>query len=576
MMLQALYSLAREQGWLEDPDYEEHAVHFLLRVDDEGRPLSLESTIDEQDRAKALRIPRLPRRTSGVSAGLLVDNAKYILGLGDPEAEKPERLRQCMEAFQERVAELAQATGDPGVRAVLRFLEARDQWLSRLLAWRPREEWGGDEYIAFIYAPDEVRCVHEREPVRAWWKAAREREEQNGESSRVRCLITGKLAPPARLHPAVKNVPGGQSSGTSLVSFNEDAFCSHGLEQGANAPVSRAAAEGYTTALNWLLARAEGRRYRRGVALGNGAVTVFWTRTEFGFEDVLTSLFDSPDHQRAVELATSPLRGLEPSDLDPTTFYAVTLSGNNARLVVRDWLEATVGDIKRNVLRYFADLKLVGEVDQPLPLWMLLKAVDPPGRAELPPQLGTRILSAALRGQPFPRELLAATLQRLRIPPRDGDPHWHLRARISLIKATLSRLPRSGLPSLKVSMSLDEKNTAVPYLLGRLFAVLERLQYAALGQTNTTLRDRYFGSAMAHPAIVFPQLLRLSNHHASKADEKGRWLEQLKDQICAGLPARTFPTTLGLEEQGLFAVGYYHQRHRFFEKHTVGSEPAAA
>ena len=200
MMLQALYSLAREQGWLEDPDYEEHAVHFLLRVDDEGRPLSLESTIDEQDRAKALRIPRLPRRTSGVSAGLLVDNAKYILGLGDPEAEKPERLRQCMEAFQERVAELAQATGDPGVRAVLCFLEARDQWLSRLLAWRPREEWGGDEYIAFIYAPDEVRCVHEREPVRAWWKAAREREEQNGESSRVRCLITGELAPPARLH----------------------------------------------------------------------------------------------------------------------------------------------------------------------------------------------------------------------------------------------------------------------------------------------------------------------------------------------------------------------------------------
>jgi CRISPR-associated protein Csd1 len=538
--------------------------------------LSLESTIDEQGRAKALRIPRLPRRTSGVSAGLLVDNAKYILGLGDPEKEQPERLRQCMESFQERIAELAQATGDLGVRAVLRFLEARDQWLSRLLAWRPREEWGGDEYIAFIYAPDEVRCVHEREPVRAWWKTAREREEQHGEASRVRCLITGELAPPARLHPAVKNVPGGQSSGTSLVSFNEDAFCSHGLEQGANAPVSRAAAEGYTTALNWLLARAEGRRYRRGVALGNGAVTIFWTRTETGFEDVLTSLFDAPDPQRAVELATSPLRGLEPSNLDTTSFYAVTLSGNNARLVVRDWLEATVGDIKHNVLRYFADLKLVGEVDQPLPLWMLLKAVDPPGRAELPPLLGTRLLSAALRGHPFPRELLAAALQRLRIPPRDGDPHWHLRARISLIKATLSRLPRSGLPSLEVSMSLDEKNTAVPYLLGRLFAVLERLQYAALGQTNTTLRDRYFGSAMAHPAVVFPQLLRLSIHHASKADEKGRWLEQLKDQICAGLPARTFPTTLGLEEQGLFAVGYYHQRHRFFEKHTADSEPAAA
>jgi CRISPR-associated protein Csd1 len=576
MMLQALYSLAREHGWLEDPDYEEHAVHYLLRVDAGGRPLALVPTIDEQGRGKSLRIPRLPRRTSGVSAGFFVDNARYILGLGDPEKEKPERLKQCMAAFQEHVVRLERATGDEGARAVLRFLEARERWLPQVLAWRPREEWGGDEYIAFIYAPDEVRCVHERELVRDWWRAERAREEQGGEAARVRCLVTGELAPPARLHPAVKNVPGGQSSGTSLVSFNEEAFRSHGLEQGANAPVSRAAAEGYTTALNWLLARAEGRRYRRGVALGNGAVTVFWTRAETGFEDVLASLFEAPDVQRAVELARSPLRGLEPADVDTTPFYAVTLSGNNARLVVRDWLEATVGDIKHNVRRYFADLRLAGDLDQPLPLWMLLKAVDPPGRAELPPLLGTRLLSAALRGHPFPRELLATTLQRLRVPPREGEPLWLSRARISLVKATLSRLPRSGLPSLEVSMSLDEKNTAIPYLLGRLFAVLERLQYVAQGQTNTTLRDRYFGSAMAHPAIVFPQLLRLSNHHASKADDKGRWLEQLKDEICAGLPARTFPTTLGLEAQGLFAVGYYHQRHRFFEKRTADSGPAAA
>ncbi|HSP78436.1 MAG TPA: type I-C CRISPR-associated protein Cas8c/Csd1, partial [Myxococcaceae bacterium] len=293
MMLQALYALARDRGHLEDTDYEEHAVHFLLRVDAEGRPLSLESTLDEKGRAKSLRIPRLPKRSSGVSAGFLVDNAKYVLGLGNPEKDRPERLKQCAEAFKERVAGMVQATGDEGAQAVLRFLEAREQWLPTVLAWNPREAWGGDEYIAFVYAPDEVRCVHEREPVRAWWRTEREQEEQGGDDARVRCLVTGELALPARLHPSVKNVPGGQSSGTALVSFNEEAFCSHGLEQGANAPVSRLAAEGYTTALNWLLARAEGRRYRNGVALGNGAVTVFWTRTEFGFENVLASLFEA-------------------------------------------------------------------------------------------------------------------------------------------------------------------------------------------------------------------------------------------------------------------------------------------
>jgi CRISPR-associated protein Csd1 len=577
MMLQALYTLARERGLLEDPDYEQRPVHLLLRVDAEGRPLGLVRRMDEKGRGEPMAIPRLPKRTVAVAAGLLVDNSRYVLGLGVVEKENPKRLKQCMAAFEERVAALVEATGDEGARAVLRFLQAREQWLPTLLSWRPREEWGGDEYVAFLYSPDEVLPVHDREPVRAWLRAERAREEQGiGDEGRVRCLVTGELALAARLHPSVKNVPGGQSSGTSLVSFNEESFSSQGLEQGDNAPVSRAAAEGYTTALNWLLARAEGRRYRQGVALGNGAVTVFWTRTETGFEDVLTSLFEAPDVQRAMNLAEAPLRGLEPSNLDPTHFYAVTLSGNNARLVVRDWLETTVGDIKRHVRRYFADLRLAGEQDAPLPLWMLLKAVDPPGRAELPPLLGTRLLSAALRGHAFPRELLSAALQRLRVPPREADAPWLLRARVSLIKATLCRLPRRDQPPLEVSVSLDENNTAVPYLLGRLFAVIERLQSMALGQTNTTVRDRYFGSAMAHPAIVFPQLIRLSNHHASKASEKARWLEQLKDEICAGLPARTFPTTLNLEAQGLFAVGYYHQRQRFFEKRTDTPEPAAA
>lgn len=571
MMMKALYALALEEGLLEDPDYEEHAVHFHLRVSGEGKPPSLVSTVDEQGRGKLERIPRLPRRTVAVSAGLLVDNAKYVLGLGDPEKDKPERLAQCAAAFREQVARLEQATGDEGVRAVLRFLDARERWLPTLLTGQPPGELTGDKYIAFIYAPDEVTGVHEREAVKAWWREERARESQGAEAVRMRCLVTGELAPPARVHPAVKNVPGGQSSGTSLVSFNEEAFCSQGLEQGLNAPISRAAAEGYTTALNWLLARGEGRRYRRGVPVGSGAVTVFWTRSGTGFENVLFALLDADPHG-AMELATSPWRGLEPAaDLDTTKFYAVTLSGNNARLVVRDWLETTVGDIKRHVRRYFEDLRLVGaDPHQPLPLGMLLKALDPPGRAELPPQLGSRLMSAALRGHAFPRELISAALRRLRVPPREDDPAWLLRVRIALIKATLSRLNR------EISVSLDEKNTEPPYLLGRLFAVLERLQYAALGQVNATLRDRYFGAVMAHPAAVFPQLIRLSNHHASKAGDSGRWLERIKEQIFAALPPHAFPSTLTLEDQGLFAVGYYHQRHRFFEKRAADAEAEAA
>jgi CRISPR-associated protein Csd1 len=568
MMLQALYELAKNRKLLEEPDFEEKPVHFLLRVDAQGKPLSLEPTTDENDRGKLMLIPRIPpKRTVAVIAGLLVDNSRYVLGLGDQKKIKEKRLKQYMAAFEARVAEVMEATGDEGVQAVLRFLQARDKWLPKLLSWRPREEWGGDEYVAFIYDPDEVRCVHERDKVRAWWRAEREREEQWERAAPARCLITGEIALPARLHPAIKNVPQGQSSGTSIVSFNEEAFCSHGLEQGANAPVSRAAAEGYVTALNWMLARGEGRRYRRGVALGNNAVTLFWTRKNAGFEEVLFSFLETPDERRAMEMAESPLKGLEPSDeLDPTDFYAVTLSGNNARLVVRDWLETTVGKIKQNVKRYFEDLRLAGDQDLPKPLWILLKAVDPPGRAELPPALGSQLMSAALRGSPFPRELIAFALRRLRVPPREEEPPSLLRNRVSLIKATLCRLPRDGQPPLEVSVSLDLNNTHPPYLLGRLFAVLERLQREALGEVNATLRDRYFSSAMAHPAVAFPRLLRLSAHHAAKAGTQGAWLERLKGEIHDGLKADFYPTTLTLEDQGLFAVGYYHQRQDFFKK----------
>lgn len=333
-------------------------------------------------------------------------------------------------------------------------------------------------------------------------------------------------------------------------------------------------------ALNYMLEREGERRFRGGVSVGADAVMVFWTRNEDPTADVLLALFDpaqadEEDMRASLEAAW---KGLAPSESDATLFYALTLSGNASRVVVRDWLETTAGIVKANVRRYFNDLALDGD-PAPLPIGRLLRSLEAtPSAASdkrgLSPVLASRLLRAALQGSPFPREILHAALARLRVPPRDAEWRGTLRARVALIKATLIRLHPDR--SLEVTVSLDPTNDSVPYLLGRLFAAIEYLQGAALGDVNASIRDRYFGAASSTPALVFPRLLRMSVHHATKAERDGRgWSERVKAEIVNRLPASgPFPSTLSLEAQGLFAVGYYHQRQAFFTKRE-SAEPTA-
>ena len=569
-MLRALYDLSLRRNLVEDPLYEKKPVDFLLRLDGQGTLLSLVPMRDDRGRGKQLLVPRVPKRAVNIAPAFLVDNSKYVLGLDDPEKQNDERLSRCMDAFQELVSRCAQDTGDEGARAVLGFLKARKRALDKLLRGHPREEWKGSETLAFSLSGDEHPCVHLRPAVRDWW--ARENAASSGtDAHRVRCLVTGVLAPTARLHPSIKRVPNAQPVGASIVSFNADAFVSQGLEQGENAPVSNVAAVGYSTALNWLLQGTSTRRFQYGVPVGDDAVTVFWTREESPVMALLASLME-PTPEEAILLAESPWRGLEPSADDAMPFYAATLSGNAARVVVRDWLESTAAAVKANVRRYFDDLRLAPERPAPTPLRELVASVKAPSGRGLSPDLATRLFNAALRGSPFPRELLGASLRRLRLPPEKLGENRALQLRCSLIKATLLRLPRSGtVKNLEIPVSLDANNSQTPYLLGRLFAVLERLQGVALGDINATIRDRYFGAASMTPGLIFPRLLRLSMHHAAKSE--AGWLERLKGEIVSALPPDRFPKLLPLEDQGLFAIGYYHQREHFFRKRDA-QEPA--
>lgn len=559
MILGLLYELAQREGLVEDPDYEQANVDFLVRIDDEGGLVTLVPLQDERGKGKRMSVPKRAKRAgTATKPFFLADNAKYVLGLS---MQASERDALCNMAFRTAITEAAGGVEDEGLLALLRFYERFEENLAALQQHRPRSEWTGLEQLAFVRDRDGAQCIHERSAVRTYWRSRRGDAQEKVE--RAMCLVTGQVAPVATLHGNIKGVPNISSMGAALVSFNLSAFTSHGLSQGGNAPVSTAVAEGYVTALNWLLERQGDRRHRYGISLGDG-VLVMWTKQKAPELDFLASLLDGSESVTATEgvrkAIESPWRGLEPSEYDQTAFYGLILGGNVARIVVQDWFTSPLGIIKANLRRYFEDLAIGEGEARPMPIRRLLDALKSPGRdGGIAPGLAARLMACALRGRPFPRQILVTALQRLRMPTDKFDP---TRERCALIKAALLRLS----PERRISVTLDESITHPPYLLGRLFAILERLQGVAQDNLNATIRDRYYGAASCTPAAVFPRLIKLSMHHASKADERGRWLEKLKGEVMAGLPAHGMPKILNLEEQGMFAIGYYHQRERFFVK----------
>lgn len=568
MMLKSLVDFAQREKLRDDPNYENKRVDFILRFDKEGRFLALHPTEGSSGRSVERKVPSFPKRTVGISPGFLFDNAKYVLGLGE-EKERKGRNQETLKAFREQIDTLAKNTQDEGALAAQRFYARLSEALPHIFAVKPENEWTGSEWIALAYDGDDPEDIlSDRPAIRDFWNQQRETQASEGEP--VRCLVTGKISVPARMHNSIKRVPEAQSSGASLVSFNAPAFVSQGLSQGENAPVSRDAAEAYVAALNYLLEGTEQRRFRYGVPLGDNSVMLFWTQSTREMLDIMMELFlESPKTklEGAVKAAESPWKGLENERLlrDQSHLYAVTLAGNAARVVVRDWFESTVAQTADSLKRWFRELHIGKGDPQPIPIRLLLTSVESPGGRGLSPDLATRMFRAALTGGRLPWELLAASLRRLRLPPEKNFETAHLQRRCGLIKATLLRHGKFKHVLKEESVSLDESNHETSYLLGRLFAILERLQGEAQGDINATIRDRYFGAASATPGIVFPRLIRLSMHHASKLDNNGGWLEGQKSKIIGALPAQGFPSTLKLEEQGLFAIGYYHQRERFFE-----------
>lgn len=589
MILQALdryYDRMAARGEAEEPGWAKVGIEWTIVLSPEGAPVDVNRNVEAQGkkaRPKAISVPAPVKRTVGIAPNTLWDKTAYVLGRTGGEGK---RTADEHAAFKRATLDLIGGSNDEGLVALKRFLEL---WTPERFDAEPFKPEMLDGNVVF-QLEGERGYVHDRPAAKA---LLRRETAEAGDDAEV-CLITGERAAPMRLHPTIKGVNGAQSSGASLVSFNLDAFKSYGRDQGANAPTSEAAGERYGAALNAMLGRDGANRLKRGIG---EATVVFWADTSEAVDEkaaeaaetAFASLFepvaenDDQDDLAAAKVRDALLAIAEgrPQAVDPdlkpgTRFHVLGLSPNAARLSVRFWQSSTLDVFAGALARHLDDLKLEPSPwrGKPPAIWrLLLKTTSLQEKFEnVPPLLAGELTRAVLTGAPYPRTWLTAAITRLRAgdSPAGG---WHaaaIKACVNRpIELELARLRREGAGSeqieelekerLPVGLEPETKNTA--YQLGRLFAVIEAAQYAALGRVNATVADRYYGSASSTPARVFASLLRGARTHVSDAKKRGYggWIEKKLDEIVGRLPP-SLPQTLRLEDQGRFAVGYYHER----------------
>lgn len=576
MILQALvkyYEDLAKQGEVSRPGWCQAKVSYGINLSAGGKILGILTLKEEQDRGKKkawvpkpLEVPEMVTRSSGVSANFLCDNSKYMLGIDARGTNQ--RILDCFYAAKEKHLSLLQNTGGEMAQAVRLFFETwdpqkADECEEVKEKWEDITDGGNLIFCMGIHYAQDDPCIREA------WEQAGNVSSEDAETGI--CLVTGKETEISRIHKTIKGVPGAQSSGAALVSFNAPSFESYGKEQSYNAPVGKYAEFAYTTALNDLLNQ---REYR--FQLGDSMV-VFWAESaeqayQKGFftfvepgpdnEEALKSVFDNLKKQRRVEF--------EGITLNPDQrFYILALAPNAARLSVRFFYQNSFGNILKNLSEHYERMSVVK------PSWatnaylgirsMLSETVNQKSKDKTPvPNMAALVLQAILSGARYPASLYTNVL--IRIRAEQGAVTW---GRAGIIKAYLMRNCNWKEGEGFMGLNKDSRDTA--YVLGRLFSVLESIQMEANPGIKATIRDRYFNSACATPASVFPVLVKLKNSHIKKLErDKGStkaYYEKLLTEIMGKLNTEIwFPKQLSLEEQGKFILGYYHQVQKKYEK----------
>ena len=571
--------------------YSNSKVGFALVISVEGELVDVINLKVQGDKGKKLfyrnlTVPLQKDHGVKVEANFMCDNSTYILGID--KKDNPKRAKEAFEASQELHKKLLENATGIHAKAIVSFF---NNWKSE----KSKENIVLKDYLNEIFEggslvfrlDGEQGYIHENQEIKKLWE---EYISDDEDCVWGQCLVTGYNSPIARLHAFVKNVKGTKSNSGSLVSFNDPAYLSYGKEQSFNSPISKRAVFAYTTTLNHMLSNP-----KQKVQIGD-ATTVFWAESpEDIYVDLAAELFNPIYIQDGKENKNSYRRDLQIEELvkdvlvkaksgakineinekinSKTKFYVLGLSPNASRISIRFFQTDNFGGFIEKTLQHYKDMDIIKEFkNQPdnIPIWKILaETVSPKSNdKEAKPVLAGAIMHSIISASTYPTSLYNAILLRIKSDVDDKERNIYRinYVRVAIIKAYLlrkSRVQNNIRLQEVLSVGLNEHATNTEYLLGRLFAVLEKAQQDANPDLNSTIKDRYFASACATPGVVFPILMRLVQHHISKSGY-GKSTEKRIGEIMNEI--KMFPSHLSLDEQGTFVLGYYHQRVKLWEK----------
>lgn len=572
MILQALaeyYETLLKNNKTAEPGWCQVKTAFALNLNADGSLKGIVTLKEEKERGKKKvwvsserMVPQMVTRSSDISANFLCDNSKYILGVDSAGSGK--RVYECFEAAREKHLRILEFSNGQMALAIKAFFKTwiPDKAMENEKLQEVWEEITDGSNLIFTMDDSEAQVDEE---IRAAW---RKFLEQEGEGQKGICLVMGKEDEIVRIHGTIKGVQGAQSSGAALVSFNAPAFESYNKGQGYNAPVGKYAVFAYTTALNYLLSE-KSYSFRFG-----DTTVVYWAESgEKIYQDVFGWSIEPPkDNQETIKNIFQNLKehrgiDLEGVELDINQkFYILGLAPNAARLSVRFFYENSFGNILNNIEKHYFRMNMVK------PSWeereylgvggMLYETVNQKSKDKKPiPSLPGAVLKAILANTRYPESLYSSTLTRIRA--EQGKITW---GRAAIIKAYL--IQNRHLQKGEKFVGLNGETNDTPYVLGRIFAVLESIQDEANPGINATIRDKYFNSSCANPASVFPVLMKLKNSHIRKIERQKEGKKVYFEKLLTELTGKIeeFPKSLTLEEQGRFILGYYHQMQKRYEK----------
>jgi len=559
--------------------YEVNNISSCITLDADGNVVGVISLLNDDKKPVKLITPIQPKRAGQrPEPAFLCENPEFIFGIYKNEAGADYRFHASKEMHEK----VLKNVDDVGATAVLSFFEKREKGRFSYIKTDTTALESGGNIIFRLKGED--KYIHERPAIKNAWMQYL--SQKTAEAEIGQCLITGETAPIARLHG---NVGGFGADKPTLVAFKQDSFVSYRKVQGANAPVSELAAFKYITALDSLISD---RNHRINLF---GDKVVFWAERNAPLEESAIGYFfggkiaDANDNAGSDEtvlneresrkiksVLASLYTGKNPEELGmdaSVRFYILGISSNKTRLVIRFFYTDTFGVLINRLLMHYNDIGVTGperEPENPSLFQILLETAVNRDRKNVPPTLESALIRSILWGTPYSYSLFIAILNRIRAEANNDSSKAINRTRVGVLKGYLNRMSKFNNNGEMVTMALNEQETNTAYLLGRIFALLEKAQYDALGKVNASIVDKYLNSALATPQTVFPMLLTLAEKHISKSEKY--YIKMQIGKIVDMISTEGFPQTLNSEEQGKFMIGYYHQRQALYTKNITEPE----